>query len=359
MSTIAWIGFCQSMFAAILMFTKKGRSLPDKILSIWLLLIAIDFMICGLEYEIIGKPMLSSSFLLFNPFIYLYIRSLTQPNYRLNRFQALHLLPFIVFELLTYSFKEKFSLDTFFIHDADYLFRLFFGSAILISWCSYIPLSLIMVHKHRMFLRNEWSNIEKNESLSWLLAFAVFYVVYCMFAVIITYIAYYNQLNPFTPHIYNYSTLLLLVYIISFYGLRQQVPTKRMNEDDLQMTPYKNSTLSDESKQNIQKNIIHYFKEEKAYLNPDLDMQVLSTHLKIPKYQITEVLNTNIGMNFFQFVNSYRVEEVRRMLANPNNKYSIEAIGYECGFTSKSSFYTVFKNITGDTPVAYRNKIKQ
>ena len=357
MITIAWIGFSQSMFASILMFTKKGRSVPDKILSVWLVLIAMDFMICGLDYEIFGKPMLSSSFLLFNPSLYLYIRSLTQPDYRLNPYHVLHLLPFIIFEFLTYLFREAFSLDTFFIHDAYFIFRLFFGSAIFLSWCAYIPLSLMLVHKHRMYLRNEWSNIEKNESLSWLLAFAVFYVVYCLFAVIITLIAYYNRLNPLTPHIYNYSTLLLLVYIMSFYGLRQQIPSKRILSEELLLIPYKNSTLSTELKQQIQQNIIHYFKVEKAYLNPELDMQVLSGHLKIPKYQITEVLNTNIGMNFFQFVNSYRVEAVKEMLVNPNNKYSIEAIGYECGFTSKSSFYTVFKNITGETPVAYRNKI--
>ncbi|HEY6915810.1 MAG TPA: helix-turn-helix domain-containing protein, partial [Paludibacter sp.] len=64
--------------------------------------------------------------------------------------------------------------------------------------------------------------------------------------------------------------------------------------------------------------------------------------LKIPKYQITEVLNTELGNNFFQFVNHYRVEAVKMMLSDPKNKYSIEAIGYECGFSSKSSFYTVF-----------------
>lgn len=63
-----------------------------------------------------------------------------------------------------------------------------------------------------------------------------------------------------------------------------------------------------------------------------------------------------IGKNFFQFVNSYRIEAVKKILLEPKLKYSIEAIGYECGFNSKSSFYTVFKNLTGETPVAFRKK---
>jgi len=83
-------------------------------------------------------------------------------------------------------------------------------------------------------------------------------------------------------------------------------------------------------------------------------MDLLSKALKIPKYQLTEVLNTTIGKNFFQFVNAYRVEEVKKMLVDPKNLYSIEAIGYECGFSSKSSFYKEFKRITGMTPAEYK-----
>jgi AraC-like DNA-binding protein len=86
---------------------------------------------------------------------------------------------------------------------------------------------------------------------------------------------------------------------------------------------------------------------------------MVSKAIKVPKYQITEVLNTEIGKNFFQFANMYRIEAVKRMLSNSNNKYSIEAIGYECGFSSKSSFFTVFKNMTGKTPVSYRQSLSE
>ncbi|MHB9143372.1 MAG: helix-turn-helix domain-containing protein, partial [Paludibacter sp.] len=257
----------------------------------------------------------------------------------------------------TYIIKEPFLLDTFFIQDKNFLFRMSFAIANFVSWSVYNPLSLILVHKHRMHLHNELSNIEKNENLGWVLSVAIFYVVYCILAFIISVVAFYvTDINQLTPHIYNYFTLLIFIYVISFYGLRQQKVAKHLLIDE-PLIPYKNSNLSAETKAKIKQKIITYFEKEKAYLNPELSMDVLSESLKIQKYQITEVLNTEIGNNFFQFVNHYRVEAVKTMLADPKNNYSIEAIGYECGFSSKSSFYTVFKSITGETPVSYRNNI--
>jgi AraC-like DNA-binding protein len=84
----------------------------------------------------------------------------------------------------------------------------------------------------------------------------------------------------------------------------------------------------------------------------------LSNALGIPKYLLTEVLNVAMGKNFFRLVNEYRVEAVKKMLMK-KKEYSIEAIGYECGFNSKSSFFTVFKNITGLTPLQYKLAMEQ
>ncbi|HRZ97041.1 MAG TPA: helix-turn-helix domain-containing protein [Paludibacter sp.] len=354
MNTIAWIGFCQGLFAAILMFTKKESSISDKVLSGWLTLLAIEFMTCGLDYEIFGVPLLSSSFLLFNPALYLYVSSLTRPNFKIKPLQLLHLLPFLLFEISAYIIKEPFSLNSFYFQDKNFIYRLIFYAATMLSWIIYNPMSLILVHKYRMHLKNEKSNIDKNENLGWVLGVAIFYVVYCIFTFLITVFVYEADFNPLTPYIYNYSMLLFMIFVLSFYGLRQQVVQTKLPPERIQ-THYQNSTLSVENKEHIRKLIFSYFESKKAYLNPELNMEMLSTDLKIPKYQLTEVLNAQIGKNFFQFVNSYRVEAVKQMLTDSHNKFSIEAIGYDCGFSSKSSFYTVFKSITGKTPIEYRN----
>lgn len=355
MNTIVWIGFCQSLFAAILMFTKKESSVADKILSGWLFLLSIDFLTCGIDYELFGRPLLSSSFLLFNPALYLYISSLTRPHFKLSWWQLLHLLPFLVFEILAYTIREPFTMFGFFLFDDNFIYRIVFAAATLMSWLVYNPLSLIEVHRHRMNLRNEQSTIERNESLGWVLSISIFYVVYCIIAFVLAAIVFFNDSQPMLPHIYNYAVLLFIVYVLSGYGLRQQMlPVKLLIKPETE--PYQNSILSKENKQRIQHSIIDYIEKKKAYLNPDLNMEMLSVALKTPKHLLTEVLSTGIGKNFYQFVNGYRVEAVKKMLCDPRNKFSIEAIGYECGFTSKSSFFTVFKSLTGQTPQGYRKQ---
>lgn len=354
MIILLWIGITQSLFAAILMFTKKENSLPDKILSGLLTLLAIEFTTCLVDYQLFSIPLLSSSFLLLNPALYIYIRSLTQGDFSLRYIQLLHLLPFVGFEIYAYISKEPLALDNYFVRDEQFIYRIIFGAANLISWSIYNPLSLILVHRHRMNLRNEQSHIEKNDKLGWVLFITIFYVVYCLLAILSASLVFFGS-HPLTSHFFNYSVLLVMILIMSAYGQRQQkVPVTSLHH----RTPvsYQNSLLSEENKQIIAEQLILYFEQHHPWLNPDLNMDALATALKVPKYQLTEVLNTQLGRNFFQFVNQHRVEAVKKMLADPKVKYSIEAIGYECGFASKSAFYTVFKQMTRQTPTEYRQK---
>ena len=340
------------------MFTKKESSLPDKILSGLLSLLAIEFLTCGIDYAVFSQPLLSSSFLLFNPALFIYISALTKSNFQLRYFHLLHLLPFIGFELYAYIVSEPLALENFFVRDHQLPFRVTFGIANVLSWLIYHPLSLRLVHRHRMHLRNEESTIESNESLGWILFIAIFYVIYCIIAILIAVFIFTGNINPLSPHFFNYATMLCMVYIMSFYGLRQQqLPVRLLNQQSV--TAYQHSTMSNDTKQKIAKQLTEYFEDKKPWLNPDFNMDALASAMNIPKYQITEVLNTQLGRNFFQFVNHYRVEAVRNMLTDPRNNYSIEAIGYECGFASKSAFYTVFKKITRMTPVEYRNRCSE
>lgn len=338
------------------MLAKRKVSIPDKILTAWLFLLAFEFLTCALDYVNFKVPLLSSSFLLFNPAFYLYTRSLVEPAFQLNRKQILHLLPFIFFELAAYLIKEPFSVSGFFNTNENLWFRMVFAIASVFSWILYNWATLSVILKHRKRLMNEFSTIESNKRLSWLFFIVIFYNLFCLASIAVAVSVIILHIDfPLSP-VYNYSTLLLMSYILGFYGLRQGTIFMDTEIVETVKGKYVNSTLSEKRKNEIETMILEHFNKNKPYLNPEIDMNSISKTLKIPKYQITEVLNNCINKNFFSFVNEYRVNAVRDMLMD-NKDYSIEDIGYECGFNSKSSFFTVFKKITGMTPMQFRNTI--
>lgn len=97
---------------------------------------------------------------------------------------------------------------------------------------------------------------------------------------------------------------------------------------------------------------------EKPFLNPNLNLPQLAKDLEIPSYQLSQVLNKNIELNFFDFINSYRVEEIKAKMADSKyDNLSLLGIAFESGFNTKSAFNRVFKKITGLTPSEYKKQL--
>lgn len=356
METIAWIGFSQSIFAAILIGTKKENSVADKILTAWLSLLGIEFFTCGFDFQVFGKPLLSSSFLLINPAFSLYVKSLILRDFRLKWTQLFHLTPYLVFETITYVLNKPFTLQSFFQSGYFNWYSYIFSLVTLFSWIHYNSLSAALIIRHRKKLFNEFSNIESNKKITWLYFIVIFYNIYCLSTVTMAALTLFLRLDFLLPLIVNYSVLLLLVYILGFYGLHQKSISLYTETEVRESRSPHTLNIPADRRAAIQTELTRYFREEKPYLNPELNMSMLANHLKVPKHHLTEVLNADLGSNFFHFVNGFRIEAVKKMLINPGNRFSIEAIGYECGFSSKSSFFTVFKNFTGKTPMEYKNE---
>jgi AraC-like DNA-binding protein len=362
MEIIVWIGFSIALFAGILAVTKKHLSVSDRLLSAWLFLLAIDYGNIGITFFLFNHTVIPSSFFLFNPAFYLYARSLTDERFKLKWIQLLHLVPYVFFELSSHYYTLSFDIDTFFISDSNLWIRILYAISFLASLLIYSIFCIVSVHKHRISLKNEFSSINQNQRLSWLLFIVILYIVYIL---IVTFLGFFGFVyHDFeASQVFNYSATLVLTFILGFYGIRQDEIYKNKSKNgefNQKDERYKNSKLTTNRKEDIKTQILTYFKEKKPYINSELSMNLLSQELNIPKYQLTEVLNTVIGKNFFQFVNEYRVEAVKLKLSDTKNDiFSIEAIGYDCGFSSKSSFFSVFKNIAGQTPLQFKHEIEE
>lgn len=115
---------------------------------------------------------------------------------------------------------------------------------------------------------------------------------------------------------------------------------------------YKNRKLDSLTKSKLDKKI-NIIIENKLFLNPDLTLSETAKELNVSAHILSQFLNENMGKSFSQYINEFRVETAKELLANKQN-FSIESLGYESGFNSKSSFYATFKKITSQTPAEFR-----
>lgn len=113
--------------------------------------------------------------------------------------------------------------------------------------------------------------------------------------------------------------------------------------------------ISDQAVNDYFKVLMLFMENQKPYLNEDCSLQSISAQTGIPVHHLSNILNQHFEKNFPDFINEFRIAEAKMLLSNnQNNRITLEAIGYDCGFGSKSSFNKAFKKHTNLTPSEYR-----
>jgi len=94
---------------------------------------------------------------------------------------------------------------------------------------------------------------------------------------------------------------------------------------------------------------------EEMYKNPNLKLPDVAKKLNILSHRLSQLMNDNLGKSFNLYINEYRIQAAKEMLKT-NDQFSLDGIGYECGFNSKSNFFATFKKVTGTTPAKYKKE---
>jgi AraC-like DNA-binding protein len=116
----------------------------------------------------------------------------------------------------------------------------------------------------------------------------------------------------------------------------------------------KQSLSKNTSDQYLQK-LVEYMNDKKPYLNPALTLIDLAEEVSIPPRSLSEVINSSLKQNFYDFINTYRIEESKRLLSiSTEQSKTVLEILYKVGFNNKSSFNSAFKKCTGITPSQFR-----
>jgi AraC-like DNA-binding protein len=95
--------------------------------------------------------------------------------------------------------------------------------------------------------------------------------------------------------------------------------------------------------------------DDGLYRNPTLTLADLAAHVGLSAAAVSARLNAGLGQSFNEFVNGYRIEDVKRRLGTPDvERLTILGLAYEAGFNSKTTFNRVFKELTGVSPKEYQ-----
>lgn len=146
-----------------------------------------------------------------------------------------------------------------------------------------------------------------------------------------------------------------LYFSIIIYGIVFILLYRKKTNDlsSFSVQKYADKKLEHEEAQLIIDKLQRVMREKELFKNPDLKVNDLAKEINISGHQLSQLLNDNFEKNFSLFVNEYRINEACKLLAE-NTYLTIDAIGDEVGFNSKSTFFAAFKKIKGLTPGAYQ-----
>jgi AraC-like DNA-binding protein len=96
--------------------------------------------------------------------------------------------------------------------------------------------------------------------------------------------------------------------------------------------------------------------KKELFKNSNLTLQDLAKEVNISSHQLSQFLNNNLGKNFTSFINEFRINEACEIIKS-SDKFTLESIGYDVGFNSKSAFFAAFKKHTGKTPLNYQLQV--
>jgi AraC-like DNA-binding protein len=366
---VALVGLSQSVFFVIILLLKRDKHLKDFLLIGFFLCIGCEllyrFLLFGNSYYYHSRMILLDIvyWAVFGPISLFYIRSVIDKKLQFRLKDLFHFLPLII-SLITVSdyvfHKSNYNSFYHFYNLQTGIFKIGlnvweFSSPV------YLVYAVVILIKHKRNTKNYFSNIERRE-LNWLFLLTIGFTLFIYF----TYSLWiFTDFFPLSLSLKLLTVVLSgYVLILGIYGYRQESiflekdsKSDEGNLTDSKRRSYQKTFLDPVERELINQKLTVIMLEEKPYLESEITISELAARLGISVNKLSRVINEDHHHNFFDFINTYRVNEVKQLLiSSKTNDSKIESIAYDCGFNSKSSFYSIFKKHTHLTPTEFKEK---
>ncbi|WP_426327151.1 helix-turn-helix domain-containing protein [Pedobacter sp. R-06] len=146
-----------------------------------------------------------------------------------------------------------------------------------------------------------------------------------------------------------------VLYLNTFLFISRR-KNKNLFSGSQNLVRYANKKITEEQAVTLTDRLQKIILEEELYKNSDLKLNDLAKKINISGHQLSQLLNDNLGKSFAAYINEFRINEACELIVNDRG-IKLEAIGYEVGFNSKSTFYTAFKKHKQTTPMHYKEQL--
>ncbi|WP_046246604.1 helix-turn-helix transcriptional regulator [Hymenobacter terrenus] len=294
------------------------------------------------------------------PLLYLYVLYHTRPDMRPLPAHLLHLLPVALhFTILWDFFTGDSTTKLVYVKQQDWgaiphneaARHLLKVLLLLYGIASYLLL------RHRRVIRELASSV-KDQQLQWLRNLLLIMIG---LSVVWMGISLFKQAG----YLIGFG-MLFFSYWIAYHAVRQKYLFEPASMTAIlpliQEEPevrYRTSTLKAEDMRGLMEQVTQHINETRPFLEPNLSLTSLAEQLQLTPNSLSQVLNEGFGESFYKFINRHRVQESQRLLRDPAFRhYSMLGIAHQAGFSAKSTFYKVFKEVVGCSPSEFisRNK---
>ncbi len=392
--TLIVFGALQGFVLAILFLVRRrGDEVANRLLGALILIISINLaelaVYCtGLFMRIPHATGFAWPFLLLvGPIYWLYIRHLLGLRFRFRWVLLLHALPFLIF--FAQSIPWLFAPSEAKIAFARYWLE---NAQIKISWTTIVFITgslsqqVIYLALSTRLLRSREENIRRrladNEVLADLRSlkrltagFAVYLGAHLLFVIALLIWSGYGilidkiwflVLSLFVqagalaaihwPETFSHSLMDVAIEKAPAESTADEANSD--SEVGGEAAKYRRSALPAQAAERFAVKLREHLAAERPYLNRTLKLGDVSEPLGLSSHHLSQVINRELGVSFFDLINEYRIEEAKRLLADPSRKHiTILGIAYDSGFNNKTSFNQAFKKFAGVTPSAYRKSL--
>jgi len=354
LESLIMLGALQGFIISVMLFLSKRSRQSNRLLAILIFLMSL----ASLNLYMTGSNWYSHSPIIIflsnfipmiiimpmGPLIYFYVRSFSDPAFKFNKKYRIHFYPVLI-DLVPYLTALFYvtGLIFKFLPKNDSPWGHFIDQYDVYSdiprWLS-ISIYLWFANK---YLKSN------SKAIPWLKQFirmfTIFQVIWLCYLIPYVIPRFSNRLVDFFDWYPVYVPMSVLIY---WLGIKGYIVSQAQNENQRNR---KSSQLDRQLSEALVERLKKVMEEEKLWMDPALNLSILSAHTGIPAKTISAVLNQHLNKSFNEFINSYRIAAIKsRLLSSTNKNLTIAGLAYECGFNSQPTFQRAFKNIQGESP---------